>query len=342
LRFVCKAFAYNYELLKQLFDNVNLVADVTWLDKLAKVELAAFAPFVNSVTFVPPLYNWLIDKDTFLGLIDDSYRYDYGCYAPDLLKPTTSRYDETGDVRLRERKRESKAFTRYSENAQRNKSLLLESLGAILTLKWSQILRLMNKCHTIHFRTIDHAILDSNLMPRFPACLEDTWDEYNWVMPIPRKNLADLAFGLALEALGRSRTQIHSLDLVKPESEDILWQQNLRNDLLNLGMLKHIELHPIQGQGTPYNESMGISDMLLADASYLLEQSKATIQTLDLRGWSVFDWSAPAQTTPNLRKIVLETCDVNSSMLITWISSSVKLEEIIFDDVGLHSASAGE
>jgi hypothetical protein len=59
---VCKRFAYPHHLSKEVFRGVMMIASPIFHDRLVRDihKLSLIAPFVDSIVFVPPVYDWII------------------------------------------------------------------------------------------------------------------------------------------------------------------------------------------------------------------------------------------------------------------------------------------
>ena len=83
LRLTCKRFAKQHFLLSHLFRHVQLVADIKDVASLTAEALArsGLAPFVQHVTFVPPL-RYPMKLNHFKHILRDQAYHRYGCYSP--------------------------------------------------------------------------------------------------------------------------------------------------------------------------------------------------------------------------------------------------------------------
>lgn len=315
LRLVCKAFAANYSILRRLFDNIGFVIDVTWLDKLSKVNLTEFAPFVRSMTLVPPLHNWQIDFDTFKHLFDE--RND------DHVPKTFSLSKK-------------KAYVRYKKVAERNR-VLLEDQGSVLVIKIVKFLAAFPRCLGFSFAQIDYTQIGNDLSTNYPRCLEVAGPGMGQRIDLIMytRHVPDLAFGLALEAMRRAHVKPHCIEVKYPILGHSLWQSNLRHELLDLQEVTIINFAPepaFEDLPPPYVVHV------CEDFVYLLSRCASTIEVLQFDGFDIPTQVQPKekiQATPNLGSLMLGLCDVPSSFLVKMISTSTRLHAISLHDVGL-------
>lgn len=315
LRLVCKAFAANYSILKRLFDNIGFVIDVTWLDKLSKVNLTKFAPFVRSMTLVPPLHNWQIDFETFKHLFDDR-NYDHIPKTFSLSKKT--------------------AYARYKKVAERNRALL-EDQGSVLVIKIVKLLGAFPRCLGFSFAQIDYTQIGNDLSTNYPNCLEiaDPRTRERLDLIMYTRHVPDLAFGLALEAMRRAHVRPRCIEVKHPVLGHSLWQSNLRHELLDLQQVTIVNFAPepaFENLPPPYIAHV------YEDFVYVLSRCASTIEVLQFEGFDTHTQVQPTeniQAMPKLGSLMLGPCDVPSSFLVKIISTSTKMHTISLHDVDL-------
>lgn len=316
LRHVCRVFAANYSVLKRLFYNVNLVIDVTWLDELPKIDFAAFAPYIHSMTFVPPLHTWVLDSQTFLNMTENT-------------KFTSEPASRSTSLRR-------KAFKAYNETADRNRVLLIHRRLAFV-LKIAKLFRILPKCQDFAFAQVDYTNLNDELRPNYPACIN--MHNYNSVASkYEDRSVVDLAFGLALETLRTSRVEIRALYMRNAAIGGDLWCDNLRHESLNLDTLRSIEFNAAFNFETESSPLKSTHENIVYDALYLISRCGATIETIHCSALDIMQWphpSGPVSATSNLRSLIIGPCDIASIFLITWISSSMQLSTLYLEDVYL-------
>lgn len=311
--------------MKQLFEGVNLVLDVTWLDSLPQINLARLAPFVQRMAFAPPLYNWLVDEQTF-----------------NLLLKQQADADPTKYHSPPQRK---KAYKKYAAIAERNR-VLIHDQSSILVIKIMRFLALFPRCQEFSFTHINHATFDNELRPDFPASLWIPAHDDRGELLMPTLQAADLANALALEAIRRSNIDIRSISLRHPMTGGTAWSSNLRHQLLRLQNIEKLDVvhtHPYNS-GTDQDQTSEASQVA-DDLMYLISGCSRNLADLHCFGWELVEWrtrSASVQAMPNLIFLELATCDISSVYLTTWISTAKKLKAVQLYSVALVEGESEE
>lgn len=160
MRTVCKAFACNYSILRRLFNHVNLVADLTWINAHSQNDIRPFAHHIKAVTFLPPLYNWNMNWNFFRKMRRWAWKYKAGIYRSDRWPG--------GVPRWHNRREALDASKNYSQIAARNR-LMLETNSFLVLAEWCNFLKILLKSqYTITFGFIDHGQLDTQFRQEYP------------------------------------------------------------------------------------------------------------------------------------------------------------------------------
>lgn len=332
LRLVSKAFAWNYSVLTQLFNNLNIVADVVWIDHFSKRSIQSIARFVKIVNFVPPLYNWHVGPKQFRRLFTDLH-FDMRLRDHHEPEPNKAQRVRHSQAKVQE------AWERYDTMAERNRELL-QDRSSLWVLKLTKWLKALHNCHHFSFSLVDYAHLDENLNPRYPQCLQFWLGTRGRLdLALRSSDLADLAFSLALDALGRVGTRIHSISLDSPAPDGELWHGALRDDALDVSELKAIEMTPTceGGEADGGCEEI-INESIEDDIWYLMSRCVSNLESLHWVGYGHWAWGCrpvAVQVLPNLRKIFLGPCYIPSQYLYSWISGSTSLQELTLHDISI-------
>lgn len=308
------------------------MADIAWIDHFSKYNLECVAPFVASVTFIPPLYNWHVDEELFHRLITDS-RFDLRLWSRDPPKPSGAQRCEHTETEVQA------AWHRYETFANRNYDLLCDR-SSLWVLKLTKWLKMLPKCQDFCFSLVDYANLDENLNPNYPECLQ-YWlgGRERFQLAYNSGDMADMAFGLALEALKRVGSTIHAIRVDNPTTGGNLWCSNLRDDALNLTQLRSVQLTPTFEHGeSGYDDE--ISAAFDKEMQYLISRCASSIESIYCIGFDVWVWDSTlevVQPMPHLRSLCLGPSWVPSHYITTWLSASTQLAELT-----LHSFGIGE
>lgn len=275
---------------------------------------------------MPPLYNWLIDKKTFYRLFTDEW-YAVRDHETDEII-AGPRYSKQ---RLRE------AFKKYMMRAQQNHDFMYNR-GAGWVLRMARWLRALPQCRSFLFGLVDYAEFDSELSPPWPRCVQRDVSHGRLQLRARTRDVADVAFGLALEAMIISGAKVHGIENDNPGCGGELWQCHLRDKRLDLGELTGVCLRP-----SPAYRDIGTGDAIInarvsEDMAYLISKCASTMEVISCTGFDVLEWKYKDELScpmSKLRVVSLGPCTLQSACLTTWISSSAKLEIVHFDGVGL-------
>jgi hypothetical protein len=316
--------------LKSVFENINLIADSIWLDRLHKCDVKTFARFAESVTFVPPLHNWNIDSIKFHSIVRESWAWSYGCYS--------SKHKQT---EIAPQPTIAAAYKTYRTRARRNKNLLLE-MPEVLETAWTEVLTAFTNCRAVTFGFVEDVLLDQNLAPDYPACLRVS----SQMTIIPSRNwntVAHPSFRIALRALSRSETSIQDFALKQPFLVDggQVTSTVLLDHHLNLKDLRCVTMVPYTKGSSHRNmsERWLWKRQVMSEIKSIASICGSTLETLVFSHIhiSVQDLWTPTSIS-NLRTLHVAESIVPSRYLASLISSP-KLDRLILDSIGLDLAA---
>ena len=158
-----------------------------------------------------------------------------------------------------------------------------------------------------------------------------------------RAPIADQALSAAMHSLAIARTRIHTFNVAVPYLSPH-FDCALRNELMDFSALKVLKVRPghVEDPGEQPVSASAFDSRIVEACKHILARSASTVETFECRGCEVFVWTMPSLGLSNLRTLTLGPSDVSASVLVSWITSSDKLERLTLDDVDLLGVSGQE
>lgn len=342
LRLVCKRFAQQHAVLQHLFKHVQLVADPVDVAHFSPEALrnSSVAPFVQHVTFVPPL-RYPMSFSAFKHIFQDQAYHRYGCYE---TKKVPNQHAEPSSwasitkTKLHTPAQYEAGYKEYDAKA-RVAQAFIE--GEDIQEHWSQILSQL-PCRSYRFALVDYNLIGLDLQPMRPACIiaggrHSHQDLHIHCDEQKAETIADDFSAAVLKILCLLQIRTESLNC----NQISMYTHTKVHVALNsatgpdLSRLQHFLLEPY-----PYHTDytlIRLRDMLSeADIASICGKATETLETFQIRSRWPLAWGGQPVPMPRLRVLDLELIRFKASALAEWLPMLPALEYISLRSMELH------
>ncbi|KIW08352.1 uncharacterized protein PV09_01268 [Verruconis gallopava] len=311
LRLVSRRFAYLKSLNASLFARVELIADPVESQRLKNTSFERVAPHVRHVTFVPPLYNWHMNRE----LLRVLYRRQ-GIYLRDL----------------------DQVFQAYHMAALVTQTHLRSKQ---LQKRWSSALGQAPFCHSIQTIIVDYGSMGIDSRNHRPHPI--IWPgEHHHLYEVrgleSAGSVEDEFFAAVVSALAEARTQLHEIDFNHATSCQQAWITLPGWSQLDVSNLRELHISPnILRRSTPYRlqEDVGVAEIAEATAD-LIQRSSGTLSVFGYIGITgLLQVPKPATSLSELKTVELHACLTRALLLSAWIKASPWLESLALGHLSL-------
>lgn len=333
LRLSSPRFAYLNLVRQSLFNEIDFVATLEHVERLAQADLRWIAPFVKRVNFVAPLHSWALKFEAFKEIVIaqaiQKYQYDHGIEDGEQLPKKFIQEHWNGKLpftydQIR------RAFENYHLDALAIQDLLNGDATNALKGAWTRVLRELTKVHEVCFKGTDYEATGGEHLPAKPDCVIRPHHHYsNHRKEICRETAApvgDAVFVAGIHCLAQANIQVWTVKVASAMTDLTNWEEIPGWKEVDLSQLQNFGFQP-QFHVNEYTIHDPVAVCAASAIAAVLKKCGHGLKRFSKKGHCPVQWPGnEVVKLPKLEQLAIEHGPIHPGNLRNWMAEMPSLE----------------
>ena len=326
LRQVCKRFSRLHCVNSHLFRAIRLIATQRHLLRESELVISGIDKHVKHITFVQPVHVEM-DYKSFVAMSKDRRSAIHRNFRSNSGKPCETYEAEMDRITVDDFR---EGHNRYAAAAMQSSHFISDERA--MESAFVPLLTRMTRCVSFRFAAVDYSFIDLNLNPMVPLCISSTRHPYELRCDHRLSaEIADTFIQRAIVCMSEAKCAPESLHFGQAHNPSgaLTWRERYGLDALDCSEMVNLVVDPRLPDDPVWDgDEDGHVRALRADLRGLLDSCGATLQRLECRPHGTAWFTDHLPKLPQLRTLLLGSCETSSATLCAWLQKLPNLEGI--------------